>query len=355
MPDSPSRDNSTCVKIGLLGYPQAGKRTLFTLLTGRQVSEGRKPGDAMEGVAPIRDPRVDVLSGMFLPQKTIYAENQFVLCPDVVDGVGARGWLEVARSCDLLCLVVRAFESEEVYHPDGSVDQERDRANLRAELLLADMELAEKRLVRLAKEKRTGQTTDQRQQEEVLKKCMGALEEDRPIRDMQLAPHEQGAIQNLELVTMVPTLEICNVAEDALGADVADGVVEVSARLEQEIMEIEDVGKRKEYLAAVGLASSGLDRVNVAAYRSMGLMSFYTIGADEVRAWTIRRGSTAPVAGGKVHTDIQRGFIRVEVVKYDDLVSAGSEKAAKEQGKTQTKGKDYVMEDGDICHFLFNI
>jgi GTP-binding protein YchF len=343
------------MKIGLLGYPQAGKRTLFTLLTGRAIPESRHPGEALEGTASIRDPRVGVIAGICTPQKTVYAENQFVLCPDIVSDAGARGWLDASRRCDLLCLAVRAFESEDVYHPDGSVDADRDMANLRAELLLADMELAEKRLRRMEKEKRAGQTDQQKRQEAVLKKCLGELESDRPIREMSLEPHEAEAIRNLELVTAIPTLELFNVAEDALGAGVPVGTVAVSARLEQEIMEIDDPSEREEYLQAMGLEATGLDRVNAAAYEAQGLMSFYTMGPDEARAWTIRRGATAPIAGGKIHTDIQRGFIRVEVIKFDDLLAAGSEKAAKDHGKTQTKGKDYIIEDGDICHFLFNV
>ena len=343
------------MQIGLLGYSQAGKRTLFTLLTGRVVAEGRRPGEVLEGTAPIRDPRVDVLANICLPRKTTYAENRFLLCPDVVERAGARDWLDAAQTCDLLCLVARSFVAEEVYHPRGSVDAERDHANLRAELLLADMELAEKRLVRMEKEKRSGQTDEQRRQEEVLKRCMAELEAGRPLREIPLEPHERNAIDDLEMVTSIPVLEVVNVSDDALVRDAGKGALAISARLEQEIMEIDDLRERAEYLEAVGLDASGLDRVNAAAYEALGLMSFYTIGEDEVRAWTIRRGAAAPVAGGKIHSDIQRGFIRVEIVKYDDLVAAGSENAAKDLGQMQTRGKEYVMEDGDTCHFLFSV
>lgn len=344
------------VKIALLGLPQAGKRSLFGLLTGRTVADSRRPDELVEGAASIADPRVTTLSGIFNPRKTTYAENQFVLCPDVVNGSGSRVWRDAAARCDLLCLVVRAFDSEEVYHPSGSVDAERDRTEIRSELRLSDMELIEKRLLRIEKEKRAGQTAEQKAEEAVLAKCMAGLEEERDIAALGLEPHEDEAIKSLDLLTRIPVLEVDNVSEEALAdADDQAGQLRISARIEQEIAGLTDAAERKDFMEMVGLETSGLERMNEAAYAALGLMSFYTVGEDEVRAWTIRAGSSAPVAGGKIHSDIERGFIRVEVIKYDDLVAAGSEKAAKDQGKVLLKGKDYVMEDGDICHFLFNV
>jgi len=341
------------MRIALLGLPQSGKRTLFTLLTGRQVPEGRKPGEVVEGTAAIADPRIDRLSELCQPERRVYALNNFVLCPDMVEG-GSREWLDAARRCDLLCLVVRAFESDNVYHPAGSVDSERDRDNLDAELVFADMEIAEKRLVRLEKEKRAGLTPEQATEERALGKCMAALEVGKRAADVKLEAAEEAAIRSLGFVTMLPVLRAYNVSEDALETTMEHALV-VSAKIEQEIAAIEDAPEREEYLAAIGLTDSGLDRMNRAAYDALGLMSYYTVGEDECRAWTIRKGSLAPTAGGKIHSDIERGFIRVEVTKYDDFVAAGSEKAAKDQGRIQTRGKDYVIEDGDICHFLFSV
>ena len=344
------------MKIALLGLPRAGKKTLFTLLTGRSVPESRKPGDVIEGVAAIRDPRVDRLADICLPQKTVYAENHFVLCPDVeAGGAAGRHWLDAARRCDLLCLVLRAFDSAEVYHPRGSVDPERDRRDLEAELLLADMEIAEKRLTRLEKEARAGLTAEQKAEQQALARCMEALEANRPVRDVALDPGEDAAVRSLSLVTARPVLPAFNVSESYAAAERGAGTLTISAAIEEEVSEIEDPEERREFLASLGLASAGVDRMNAAAYDALGLMSFYTVGKDECRAWTIRKGSPAPVAGGKIHSDIERGFIRVEVVKFDDLVAAGSEKAAKEAGKLLVKGKDYVIEDGDVCHFLFNV
>lgn len=345
------------MKIALLGLPQSGKKTLFSLLTGREVPEHRVEGESLEGVAPIRDPRVDVLSDIARPEKTRYAENKVVLCPDMSEGTGKREWLDAARRCDLLCLVVRDFSSESVYHPAGSVDADRDRRTLETELLLADLELIEKRLERLAKEQKGGRTAGQIKEEEVLLKCRDVVENEKGVNSLGLGEEDLAAIRSLNLVTLMPVLWIRNVDEDRLASASEEdaAVFLISAQIEKEIMGIEDPEERAEYLAALGLESSGLDRLNAAAYDALGLMSFYTMGKDEVRAWTIRKGTPAPAAGGKIHSDIERGFIRVEVIKYDDLVAAGSEGAAKNQGKAMLKGKDYIMEDGDICHFRFNV
>ncbi len=341
--------------IGILGFPQSGKRTLFTLLTGRVVPETRRPDEALEGIAPIRDPRVDVLTDICHPERKVYAENRLVLLPDVVEGTGGRVWLEAARRCDLLCVVVRAFSSDQVYHPAGSVDAARDRAELDSELVLADMVLVDTRLQRLAKEVRGGATREQNLQQAVLERCLASLEEEKPLADLELDEDELGSLQGLGLLTFKPVLWTMNVDEDDLAKDHGSRAFAISAQIEAEIAEIDDPAERREFFEGMGLDASGLDRMNAAAYDALGLMSFYTVGTDEVRAWTIRKGAYAPTAGGKVHSDIQRGFIRAEVIKYDDLVAAGSEKAAKDKGKVSSRGRDYIIQDGDICHFLFNV
>jgi len=343
------------MKIALLGLAQAGKKTLFTLLTGREVPGARKPGEALEGIAPIRDPRVDILAEMYRPTKKTYAENQFVLCPDVTEGGKAREWMESTRKCDLLLILVRGFESSGVYHPLGSVDPERDRAMIESELLLADMQLVETRLQRLAKEKKGGQTPGQLLEEQILQRFNKALEQEMPLSSVELEPHESAAVKSLDLMTRKPVLRAYNVSEEEIGKDFGPGTFTISCDIEREIAAIEDAGERKEFMAAMGLTASSLDRINAALYEALGLMSFYTAGKDECRAWTIRKGSLAPVAGGKIHSDIERGFIRVEVIKFDDLVAAGSEQAAKSKGKVQLHGRDYAIADGDVCHFLFNV
>jgi hypothetical protein len=354
------------MRIALLGLPQAGKRTLFTLLTGRIVPVTHKAHEELEGAAAVADPRVDRLAGMYRPRKTTYAENNFVLCPDVTEG-GGRDWYDAARACDLLCLVVRAFEAEHVYHPMGGVDPVRDLSLLRTELIIADLERVMNRILRIEKEKTRGPSAARDVEERGLRKVWEALDAGRCCDAVDLDADERKALQGFGLVTLRPALAVVNVSEEALGKEPAGGSgtpdasaqdgagFRVSALIEREIREINDPAERREFLASLGLETSGLDRLNAAAYDRLGLMSYYTVGPDEVRAWTIRKGSRAPEAGGRIHSDIERGFIRVEVIKYDDLLAAGSEKAVKEQGKAQLRGKDYVMEDGDICHFLFNV
>jgi ribosome-binding ATPase YchF (GTP1/OBG family) len=221
--------------------------------------------------------------------------------------------------------------------------------------------LVETRLQRMEKEKRSGQTTAQALEQKTLLRCKESLENEKGVRDVRLEPHELAAIKSLDFLTLKPILWVYNVDEARLGSETAshesgkDGVFVVSCRIEREVMSLTDNSERLAFMKELGLNSLGPDRLNGAAYDAMGLMSFYTIGPDEARAWTIRKGTLAPAAAGKVHTDIERGFIRAEVMKYDDLVSLGSEKAVKEAGKAQLKGKDYIMEDGDICHFRFNV
>jgi GTP-binding protein YchF len=357
------------MKIALLGLAQAGKKTFFSLLTGRKSATLALPeGESLEGLAPIYDPRVVALAELFKPERVKFAENCIVLCPDVVEGGGApaaaasaktgkRPWLEAARRCDLLCLLVRAFSSAAVYHPKGGVDAERDRAFLESECLLADLELIENRLAQMAKEKRAGQTPQQVQEEQTLQKIQAILEREMRWTAFNLAPHELDAIRSLNLLTLKPLLWAYNVDENALAGDSAGpkGGFKISCRIEQEIMALDSPEERQAYLKELGVNQSGLDRLNQAAYDRLGLMSFYTVGKDEVRAWTIRKGTLAPAAAGKVHSDIERGFIRVEVTKFDDLMAAGGEAAAKAQGKVQVKGRDYIIENGDVCHFRFNV
>ncbi|MEW6290349.1 MAG: DUF933 domain-containing protein [Thermodesulfobacteriota bacterium] len=343
------------MKIALLGLTNTGKKTLFTLLTGRNVPASMKPGEILEGVGPIRDKRIDVLADLFKPGKKTYAENHFALCPDIAEGSQTREWMDPARRCDLLCILIRAFASEAVYHPAGSVDPQRDRANIETELLLADMQLVETRLQRLAKEKKGGQSQAQKLEEDILKRFQAALDEEKLLSTVSLEPHEETAIKSLGLITRTPILYVYNIAEDDIGKDFEAGIFAISCAIEKEIAAIEDLGEQQEFLEAMGLSAPGLERINAALYDALGLMSFYTVGKDECRAWTIKKGASAPAAGGKIHSDIERGFIRVEVIKYDDLIELGSEQAVKAKGRLQLQGRDYIIEDGDICHFLFNV
>lgn len=347
------------MKIALLGLPQAGKRTVFTLLTGREVTDFRKAGEAVEGHATVYDSRVDAIAKMESPAKITYAQTEVVLCPDMEPGSRDYSWLEEARYADLICLVVRDFESDEVFHPEGCVDAARDRSMLEAEMLLADLDLVEKRIERIEKDKKSKKPTPvQQMQEKVVHKCREILEANERLSTLDLSDEEEASIRSLSFMTRKPWLWCYNVDEDRANESAThngDHVFRISALIEKEIQSMDNVEERHEYLTELGLSESGMDRMNATAYDKLGLMSFYTMGKDEVRAWTIRKGCPAPHAGGKIHSDIERGFIRVEVIKYDDLMDEGSELAAKSAGKAHLKGKSYVMEDGDICHFRFNV
>lgn len=341
--------------IALLGLSGSGKKTMFELMTRRSIPPGRKPDEVVEGIASIRDPRVDRISSLVKPNKITYAENRFALCPDVT--LEERPWMDGARKADLLCMVVRGFGDPSVFHPQGSVNPDRDVELLSMELAMADLELIDRRLERMAKEKRAGQTTAQAQEEKVLLKSKAALEADPSGRErrLELEPHELLAVRSLGLFILKPLLWVRNVDEGDVAAAELPGLLSICIKIEREIADISDEAERKQYLEMMGLTAPGVDRVNAAAYERLGLMSFYTMGVDEVRAWTIRKGARAPEAAGRIHTDIERGFIRAEVIKYDDLMDAGSEEAVKARGKAYLKGKEYVIEDGDICHFRFSV
>lgn len=341
------------MKIALIGLTGAGKKTLFTLLTGRRTPEGRKPGESLEGAADIRDARVDALAEVCRPKRVTYAQNHFVLCPDAV--AGSYEWLTAARRCHLVCLVARAFASESLYHPAGCVDPVRDCDNLETELLLADLQVVETRLERLARDARIGNLPPgQKVEQDVLQRCAAALSDGIRVADLDMSARDQSAVRHIDLITRLPLMRVYNVAEDDLSTPFGPDVLAVSCQIEQEIMAMTDPGERRAYLELLGLAAAGLDRMNAAAYAALGLMSFYTAGPDECRAWTIRKGSTAPVAGGRIHSDIERGFIRAEIIKLDGYLTAGSEGAARNAGMVQVRGRDYVLEDGDVVNFLHN-
>ena len=343
------------MNISLIGLPQSGKRTLFSLLTGREVPSGQL-SEPLEGIAAVRDPRVDSIARIEKPEKITYAETLIKLCTDIDPGSGNSSWIDTARLSDLLCIVIREFSSEEVYHTDGSVDADRDRQNIEAELLIADLSLTESRLERIARDrKRLKLTHDQQMEEKTVIKFHNALNENIILNSLTLNDEEIASVRSLNFLTLKPILWCLNVDEDKMTEDGNENIFQVSALIEKEIMAIENPDERSAFLNDLGLSESGVIRLNSAAYDLLGLMSFYTMGEDEARAWTIKKGTMAPEAGGKIHTDIERGFIRVEVIKYDDLMAEGSEQAVKAAGKSLLKGKDYLLEDGDICNFRFNV
>lgn len=343
------------MKIALIGYPQSGKRTLFSLLTRTDIIQHRHHTEIISGKAKVIDKRVDALSKIFNPQKITYAETEFLLCPDIVVDENVY-WSKQAHQADLLCVVVRAFSDTNIFHPLGSVNWQKDLDNITAELLFADLELVEKRLERIQSDELKKKLSNaQSLEKQTLTKCHKCLDNNKLIQSLSLSQDELNSINSLQFLTQKPILWCLNVDEENINNFNNKNVFTISAKIEQEINSIENKEEQIKYLHSLGLTDSGINRLNNAVYDTMGLMSFYTVGQDEVRAWTIKKDTKAPHAGGKIHSDIARGFIRVEIIKYNDLISLGSEQAVKAHGKSKVKGKDYIIEDGDICHFLFNV
>jgi ribosome-binding ATPase len=345
------------VRIGLVGYPGSGKSTVFGALTGIAVDTGYAARGEREnvGVVKVPDPRVDALAALYHPKKVTYAEVQF---SDLGAGHGQgidRKVLNAMRNVDALCQVLRAFPDE-----SGSPgDPEGELRGLETETLLADLEIVEQRAARLRKDR-----SDPRQLE-LLERVQQALESETPARALSFGDEERKALSGYALLTLKPLLLVLNVPEDAVAAgppaDVAAaaaerglGLVVLSAAVEMDIAQMPEAEQR-EFAASLGLEEPAKNRFIRAAFELIDLVSMLTVGPDECRAWPIARGTPAPRAAGKIHSDIERGFIRAEVTRWDDLVALGSEARCREAGKLRVEGKDYVVQDGDVVHFRFNV
>lgn len=349
------------MKIGIVGFPRSGKTAVFNALTGLQASVGAygDPGKPNLGAIKVPDARIDRLSAIFSPRKTTYAEVVFVDFPAGADrggGVLDQATLVQMRDADALVQVVRGFADPMTAE---AADPARDVHAFQSELVLADLAIVEKRLERLRKEKGKESET------ELLERCRAALEAETPLRRIALSAADERALAGFGLLSRLPLLVLVNAGEDAAAAPLdpqlgarleADGIpgLALSAQIEMEIGRL-DPADRAAFLADLGLQEPARDRFVQAAYALLDLISFLTTGEDEVRAWPIRRGTTAVKAAGKIHSDIERGFIRAEVVAYDDFVRLGSEAKCREAGKLRLEGKDYVVQDGDIIHFRFNV
>lgn len=355
------------MNIGIVGLPQVGKKTVFQLLTGQDAATAPSRGGIRYAIAPVRDPRVDRLVEMYKPRRMHYAEFEMALPPDVTPNASrSADWMDPLRNVDALMLVIRDFESPTVFHIQGSVDALRDLELVDTEFLLADMELVDKRLHRISKEKSKKDAAERQREQAVLERCQNWLGEEKPLRLLELSGQERKQILSLQFFTLKPQIAVFNVGEDMAAArsrlaDMCKGltsqgasIVFLSAALEAELAELEDA-ERDAFMADLGLDEPAAHRLSRAAYRSLGLISFFTVGPDEVRAWPIPEGLTAPEAAGKIHSDLERGFIRAETTAYGDLIEAGSEKTAKETNKMRLNGKDYVVKDGDILNIRFNV
>ena len=357
------------MQIGLIGLPQVGKKTLLRLLTHVHAElVGGGNGSVVPGICPVRDPRLERLSTMYKPKKTTPATIQYLLMPDLTkDSAKNQELFKALATVDVLAHVVRAFSDETVFHLEGSVDPRRDIAMVDAELMLNDLLFVEKRLERIAKESARRSGVDRSRDHTLLTKLQAHVNESRPLRTLTLDAEEAKLLSGAPLLTRQPLVVILNVDEDRMkdgqllealrGHEMGVGIqyVQVSAKIEEELSQLEDPTERAAFLKELGIGESALDGLTRVSYEALGLISYFTVGEDEVRAWTIRRGAHAPEAGGVIHSDIERGFIRAELIKYDDLMRLGSDHAVASAGKAYVKGKDYLVEDGDILNFRFKV
>jgi len=363
------------MKIGIVGLPNVGKSTLFNSITNAGAECANYPFCTIEpnvGVVPVPDERLDELTKMYNPEKTTHAIIEFVDIAGLVKGASkgeglGNKFLSHIREVDAICQVVRCFEDTNVIHVDGNVNPLRDIETINLELIFADMETLEKRLDKAKKNLKA----DKKYQDEIdlIEKIKANLEKGISARAIEYNEDEQEMVKEMFLLTSKPIIYIANISEEQIGSaenepmvkDVKQyaqkenaEVIPLCVKIEEELSSLEDQDK-KEMLEALGLEESGLDKLIKKSYDLLGLMSFLTAGEPEVRAWTIKKGTKAPKAAGKIHSDIERGFIKAEIVSYDDLIREGNMVAAKEKGLVRQEGKDYIMQDGDIVLFKFNV
>lgn len=363
-------------KCGIVGLPNVGKSTLFNALTQTQAAQAANfPFCTIEpnvGRVAVPDDRLDTLAGLAKSAKVIPTQLEFVDIAGLVKGASkgeglGNQFLGNIREVDAVCHVLRCFEDGDITHVEGTVDPVRDAEIIETELMLSDMESLERRIAPLQKKANSGEK-DAKAEVDLMSRALSLLQDGKPARMMEVAKEERKAFRMLHLLTAKPVLYVCNVEEDSAAdgntfsakvaekaaAEGAQSVV-ISAAIESEVAQLDDPADKAEFLESLGLEETGLARVIRAGYRLLDQITFFTVGPKEARAWTVKRGATAPQSAGVIHTDFERGFIAAETIAYDDFVGLGGEAGAKDAGKMRLEGRDYIAKDGDVFHFRFNV
>ncbi len=362
------------MEIGIVGLPVSGKTTLFSTLTGQEVEA--RPGsgkiEVHRGIVKVPDKRLDTLTEIFQPKKQVNATIEYIEVGGIEkDAARSRGIdpqvLQVLKNTDALCLTVRAFENEYYPHPEGSIDPRRDYETLETEFLLSDLQIVENRVGRLEKQVMKAKDEKSVKELELLKRCQAHLEQERPLRELEFTEEEKLMLRGFQFLTAKPLVVVLNINEADLGRedrwltqfeDVAAqknvAVIALSAKVEQEISQLPEEDAQM-FLEELGIEEPALSKLIRTSFELLGLISFFTVGEDECRAWTIRKGTPAQKAAGAIHSDLERGFIRAEVVSFEDFMKYKSLSACREHGVLRLEGKDYIVQDGDIITVRFNV